>query len=103
MQNYENSGVLKRNAKAAPWILDPTAADARVCRGPHRELGSRVHGGPPTQNEGVRDPCHPCKIQGPWTRACGMRRRARRSAAARGGSSLVLPLGGVPGHLFERG
>jgi hypothetical protein len=67
--------------------LDPTAADARVCCGPRRELGSRVHSGPPTQNEGVRDPCRPCKILGPWTRACGMRRRCRRRQGRRGGAS----------------
>jgi hypothetical protein len=30
-----------------------------------------------------------------------MRRRARRSAAARGGSSPALPLGGVPGHQHD--
>jgi hypothetical protein len=40
MQNCENSGLLKENAKAAPWILDPTTAGARVRRGPRCELGS---------------------------------------------------------------
>jgi hypothetical protein len=83
----KTQGLLKENAKAAPWILDPTAADARVCRGPRHELGSRVHSGLPIQNEGVRDLCRPCKILGPWTRACGMRRRRRQRQGRRGGAS----------------
>jgi hypothetical protein len=82
-----SQGLLKERAAAAPWILDPTAAGARVRRGPRRAPGARVHGGPPFQNEGVCDQIRPCKIRRPWTCACGMRRRRRRSAAARGGNS----------------
>jgi hypothetical protein len=40
-------GLLIKIARAAPWISDPTATDARVRRGPHRAPGARVHGGPP--------------------------------------------------------
>jgi hypothetical protein len=67
-----------------------------------RAPGARVHGGPPIQNEGVRDQSRPCKIQQPWTHACGMRRQHRRSVAAHGGSSPALRLGGVPGHQHDR-
>jgi hypothetical protein len=93
-----SQGLLKERAAAAPWILDPTAASARVRRGPRRAPGARVHGGPPFQNEGVCDQSRSCEIRRPWTCACGMRRRRRRSAAARGGSSPALALDGVPSH-----
>jgi hypothetical protein len=46
MLNKITQGLFNKINKAAPWILDPTAAGARVRRGPRRELGSRVHGGP---------------------------------------------------------
>jgi hypothetical protein len=65
--------------------LDPTAAGARVRRGPRRELGSRVHGGPPLKREGVCDLSRPREISRPWTRVSEGRRRARRSAVSRGG------------------
>jgi hypothetical protein len=78
----QTQGLLIKIAKAAPWILDPTAADAREHGGPRRAPGARVHGGPPIQNEGVRDQSRPCKIRRPWTHACEMRRQRRRSAAA---------------------
>jgi hypothetical protein len=55
-------GLLTENAAAAPWILDPTAAGARVRRGPRRELGSRVHGGPVFKREEVRDLHRPREI-----------------------------------------
>jgi hypothetical protein len=45
-ENKVVQGLLKENATAAPWISDPTAADARVCGGPRRAPGARVHGGP---------------------------------------------------------
>jgi hypothetical protein len=38
-------GLLKENATAAPWISDPTTADARVRGGPHRAPSAWVHGG----------------------------------------------------------
>jgi hypothetical protein len=50
------------------------AAGARVHRGPRRELGSRVHGGPPLKREGVCDLGYPRKIQGLWSRASEGRR-----------------------------
>jgi hypothetical protein len=59
MQNRENQGLLIKIARAAPWILDPTAADACACRGPRRAPGARVHGGPAVQNEGVCDLSRP--------------------------------------------
>jgi hypothetical protein len=101
----KTQGLLKENAKATPWILDPTAADARVCRGPRRELGSRVHGGPPIQNEGVRDLCRPCQIQGPWMHACGMRRRRHQRQGRCGGASPGIrrrTLSCCSGHHFAR-
>jgi hypothetical protein len=96
-------GLLKKRAAAAPWILDPMAAGARVRRGPRRAPGGRVHGGPPFQNEGVFDQGRSCEIRRPWTCACGMRRRCRRSTVARGGSSPALALAGVPGHQSDHG
>jgi hypothetical protein len=41
-------GLFNENATVAPWILDPTAVDARVCGEPRRAPGARVHGGPAT-------------------------------------------------------
>jgi hypothetical protein len=96
-------GLLEKRAAAAPWISDPTAAGARVHRGPRRASGARVHGGPPFQNEEVCDQGRLCEIRRPWTCACGMRRRCRRSTAARGGSSPALALAGVPGHQSDHG
>jgi hypothetical protein len=39
-------GLFNENIIAALWISDPTAADARVCGGPRRAPGARVHGEP---------------------------------------------------------
>jgi hypothetical protein len=95
-------GLLKENAEAAPWILDPTAAGVCACCGPRRELGSRVHDGPATQNEGVRDLARPSQISRPITHAGEGRRRVRRSAAARGGEFAGATLDRVVGHRFMR-
>jgi hypothetical protein len=71
-------------------ILDPTVAGACVRRGPRRELGSRVQGGPPLKREGVCDLSRPRKIQGLWSRAgegdgehAGVRWHAAESSPAR--------------------
>jgi hypothetical protein len=72
-------------------------------RGPHRAPGAQVHGGPAASNEGVRDQGRSREIRRPWTCACGMRRRCRRRAAARDGSSPALALDSVPGHLYDHG
>jgi hypothetical protein len=97
-----SQGLLKENAAAAPWILDPTAASACARRGPRRELGSRVHGGPTTQNEVVRDLARPSQISRPRTRAGEGRQRARRSAAAHGGEFAGTALDRAVGHRFVR-
>jgi hypothetical protein len=94
-------GLLKENATAAPWILDPTAADARVRGGPRRELGSRVHGGPSprgtprliwvvrkrSDGQGRVRAC-----------SCGACTGEVTRTAACGGDSPTLALGGAPGH-----
>jgi hypothetical protein len=94
----KTQGLLKERATAAPWILDPTAAGARLRRGPRRAPGARVHGGPPFQNEGVYDQSRPSKIQRPRTHASEGRRRCRRRAAARDRGSPPLAPDGIPGH-----
>jgi hypothetical protein len=101
-KTVKTQGLLKENAKAAPWILDPMAAGACAHRGPRRELGSRVHSGPATQNEGVRDLVRPSQISRPRTRAGEGRRRVRRSAAARGGEFAGATLDRAVGHRFVR-
>jgi hypothetical protein len=45
----------------------------------------------------------PCQIRRPGTCASGARRRARRSAVARGRGSPALALDGAPGHLLDCG
>jgi hypothetical protein len=97
-----SQGLLKENAKAASRILDPTAASACARRGPRRELGSRVHGGPPLKRKGVCDLSRPRKIQGLWTLASDGWQRARRSAAARGGEFAGAALDRAVGHRFVR-
>jgi hypothetical protein len=67
--------------------LDPTAASACARRGPRRELGSRVHGGPATQNERVRDLARLSQVSQPRTHAGEGQWRACQSAVARSGSS----------------
>jgi hypothetical protein len=94
----KTQGLLKERAAAALWILDPTAAGARVRRGPRRAPGARVHGGPPFQNERVCDQSRPREIQRPRTHASEGRRRRRRRAAARDRGSPALALDGVLGH-----
>jgi hypothetical protein len=94
----KTQGLLKERAAAAPWILDPMAAGARVRRGPRHAPGARVHGGPPFQNEGVCDQSRPREIQRPRMHASEGRRRCRRRAAARDRGSPALALDGVPGH-----
>jgi hypothetical protein len=86
-KNIKAQGLLNKTASPAPWISDPTVTGARERRGPRRAPGARVHGGPPRLNEGVRDLDRPSQIQGPWTRACGMRRRRHRKQGQRGGAS----------------
>jgi hypothetical protein len=61
-ENKFTQGLFNKIARATPWILDPTAAGARVRRGRRRELGSQVHGGPPLKHEGVRDLSRPREI-----------------------------------------
>jgi hypothetical protein len=103
MLNRKNSGALYQDCQCR--TVDLGSNGRRCARAPDRAVSS-AHGSTvdrPFKREGVSDPSRPCKIQGPWTCACGMRRRARWSVAARGRGSLALPLGGVPGHLFERG
>jgi hypothetical protein len=39
-------GLFNENVIAASWIADPTAVDARMCGGPRRAPGARVHGVP---------------------------------------------------------
>jgi hypothetical protein len=85
-------GLLKENATAAPWISNPTAADARVRGGPRRAPGARVHGGPATLPEGVRDPVRPREIQ-----------RSRSCARRRDSDSPALSLDRAPGHQFVHG
>jgi hypothetical protein len=77
-------------------------SDARVRGGPRRALGARVHGGPATQTEGVRDLVRPSHISRPRTRASEGRRRARRSAAARGGGLAGAALDHAVGQRFVR-
>jgi hypothetical protein len=92
-----------KTARAAPWILDPTADDACACRGLRRAPGARVHGGTAVQNEGVCDPGRPREIKRPRTHASEGRRRRRRRAAARDRGSPALALDGVPGHHLDHG
>jgi hypothetical protein len=73
-ENRITQGLLKENATAAPWILDPTAADARVRGGPRRGRGPQVHGGPVFKREGVHDLDRPSQISRPWTLASDGRR-----------------------------
>jgi hypothetical protein len=63
-------GLFKENATATLWILDPTAADARVRGGPRRELGSRVHGGPSPRGYALSNLGRPQKIGWPGSRSC---------------------------------
>jgi hypothetical protein len=74
---------------------------ARARGGPRRAPGARVHGGPATQPEGVRDLVRPSQISRSRTRASKGQRRARRRVAARGGGSPALPLSGAPGHQHD--
>jgi hypothetical protein len=62
---------------------------------------SAAHGSTVDRGQGVPprfDQDRPCQIKRPGTCASRVRRRARRSVAARGRGSPALPLGGVPGH-----
>jgi hypothetical protein len=74
---------------------------ARARGGPRRAPGARVHGGPATQPEGVRDLVRPSQISRSRTHASKGQRRARRRVAARGGGSPALPLSGAPGHQHD--
>jgi hypothetical protein len=55
--------------------------------GPRRAPDARVHGGPATQTEGVRDLIRPSQISQPRTLASDGRQRARRRQGRRGGAS----------------
>jgi hypothetical protein len=49
----KTQGLLKERAAAALWILDPTAAGARMRRGPRRAPGARVHGTALSKRKGM--------------------------------------------------
>jgi hypothetical protein len=99
-ESVKTQGLLIKTARAAPWILDPTADDACACRGPRRAPKARVHVGPAVQNEGVCDLGRPREIERPRTHASEGRRRRRR-AAARDRGSPALALDSVPGHHLD--
>jgi hypothetical protein len=78
-------GLLKENATAAPWISDPTTADACVRGGPRRAPGAPVHSGPHRRGIPLFDWRRRSAIQRPRTRASGSGGGVRRRAAARDG------------------
>jgi hypothetical protein len=104
LQKYKRPGALKQNGQ--PSAVDLRSNGHGRMRAPWTTPCARRTGPRWTEGKGV-PPCfdqdRPCQIRRPGTCVSGARRRARRSAAARGRGSPALALDSAPGHLLDRG